>query len=146
MMALRSIGVVLALLSNLPIAKGDASQLQLTFNTLARHELSALSSSEFISFNHPAFPAHGLRIKKTVGFCDPTVNTYTGYLDTNYSTKHLFFYFFESRNHPKTDDVVMWVNGGPGGASEIGAFMELGEWEAKCNTHANSFELLLFSL
>lgn len=88
--------------------------------------LDILSSSEFARFDHSAFPAHGLRIKKTEGFCDSTVNTYTGYLDTNYGTKHLFFYFFESRNDPKNDDVIMWINGGPGGASEIGAFMELG--------------------
>jgi carboxypeptidase C (cathepsin A) len=26
--------------------------------------------------------------------------------------KHLFFYFFESRRAPDTDDVLLWINGG----------------------------------
>ena len=25
--------------------------------------------------------------------------------------RDLFFYFFESRNKPKEDDVIMWING-----------------------------------
>ena len=40
--------------------------------------------------------------------------------------RHLFFYFFESRNNPDTDDVIFWTNGGPGGSSSMGLFMELG--------------------
>lgn len=35
---------------------------------------------------------------------------YSGYVDVE--ARHLFFYFFESRNDPATDDVVMWINGG----------------------------------
>lgn len=35
---------------------------------------------------------------------------YTGYVD--FEAKHLFFYFFESRNDPANDDLVMWINGG----------------------------------
>ena len=41
--------------------------------------------------------------------------------------RHLFFYFFESRRDPATDDVVMWTNGGPGSSSALGLFMELGK-------------------
>ena len=36
--------------------------------------------------------------------------TYTGYID--FGTRHLFFYFFESRNDPATDDVLLWTNAG----------------------------------
>ena len=50
--------------------------------------------------------------------------SYTGYIDIE--ARHLFFYFFESRNDPDTDDVVFWTNGGPGGSSALGLFMELG--------------------
>ena len=50
---------------------------------------------------------------------------YTGYIDVS-PARHLFFYFFESRRDPDTDDVVFWTNGGPGGSSSLGLFMELG--------------------
>ncbi|KAL1732956.1 Alpha/Beta hydrolase protein [Schizophyllum commune] len=86
--------------------------------------LSALSEHEFTSLSHPFFPNHGVRVKKTK-FCDGTVNSYTGYLDIS-ETRHLFFYFFESRNDPAKDDVIFWTNGGPGCSSSIGLFMELG--------------------
>jgi carboxypeptidase C (cathepsin A) len=37
-------------------------------------------------------------------------SAYTGYIDIE--ARHLFFYFFESRNDPDTDDVIFWTNGG----------------------------------
>ncbi|RPD77060.1 alpha/beta-hydrolase [Lentinus tigrinus ALCF2SS1-7] len=49
---------------------------------------------------------------------------YTGYIDIE--ARHLFFYFFESRRDPDTDGIVLWTNGGPGGSSALGLFMELG--------------------
>lgn len=52
-------------------------------------------------------------------------SAYTGYIDVG--ARHLFFYFFESRNDPDNDDVLLWTNGGPGGSSATGLFMELGE-------------------
>lgn len=89
--------------------------------------LSSLSTDSFATFAHSSQPAYGLRVKKTnKDFCDPDVNAYTGYLDVAYGTKHLFFYFFESRNDPARDDVLMWINGGPGCSSSTGLFMELG--------------------
>lgn len=39
----------------------------------------------------------------------------------------MFFYFFESRDDPDKDDVLLWTNGGPGGSSAFGLFMELGQ-------------------
>ncbi|KAJ7055889.1 serine carboxypeptidase [Mycena amicta] len=85
--------------------------------------LSAVSSSGFSTLEHPAFPHHGVRIKKS-DFCDGSVNAYTGYIDVE--ARHLFFYFFESRSNPDEDDVVLWTNGGPGCSSGLGLFMELG--------------------
>jgi hypothetical protein len=93
--------------------------------------LRSLASETFVSLSHPAFPSHGVRIKRTQ-ICNETApsvpaiillclfwlnlrplsRAYTGYLDVDGGAKHLFFYFFESRSDPDTDDVIMWINGG----------------------------------
>ncbi|KAF9561535.1 serine carboxypeptidase [Agrocybe pediades] len=86
-------------------------------------QLSSLSFSEFTRFGHAAFPKYGVRIKQS-SFCDEAVKAYTGYIDVE--ARHLFFYFFESRGDPLNDDVIFWTNGGPGGSSSMGLFMELG--------------------
>ncbi|KAI0720036.1 serine carboxypeptidase [Cerioporus squamosus] len=110
-------------------------------------DLHALSATEYTVLQHPSFPAHSVRIKES-HFCDGEVRAYTGYIDIE--ARHLFFYFFESRRNPDTDDVVFWTNGGPGGSSSLGLFMELGpcrvtgantteRFEYAWNEHANVF-------
>ncbi|KAK4140532.1 Alpha/Beta hydrolase protein [Dichotomopilus funicola] len=71
---------------------------------------------------------YNLRIKSV----DPaklgvdSVKQFSGYLDDEANDKHLFYWFFESRNDPKNDPVVLWLNGGPGCSSLTGLFFELG--------------------
>ncbi|KAI0829364.1 peptidase S10 serine carboxypeptidase [Trametes gibbosa] len=102
----------------LPVGLYDSATGNLSLSSVATHD-------QYTALAHPRFPAHRVRVKKS-DFCDPTVNAYTGYLDVDYGAKHLFFYFFESRREPATDDVMMWINGGPGCSSSMGLLMELG--------------------
>ncbi|PPQ69455.1 hypothetical protein CVT26_002865 [Gymnopilus dilepis] len=128
---MRMLGSLAVALSFLTLASAQ----QTVFSAAASHQsydsglfspledLSVLSETEFTTLGHPAFPNYNVRVKKS-NFCDGTVNSYTGYIDIQ--ARHLFFYFFESRNDPDNDDVIFWTNGGPGCSSSLGLFMELG--------------------
>lgn len=65
-----------------------------------------------LSLTHPEFPLHRLRVVSPK-ICDSGVKQYSGYLDIS-ETKHLFFWFEESRSKPKDDPLVLWLNGALG--------------------------------
>ena len=68
--------------------------------------------------------ASGIELHEDDMLIATSYSAYTGYIDVQ--ARHLFFYFFESRRNPDTDDVVFWTNGGPGCSSSTGMLMELG--------------------
>ena len=57
--------------------------------------------------------------------CDD-VQQYSGYYKLTTGDKNYFYWFFESRNAPATDPVVLWMTGGPGCSSEVALFGENG--------------------
>jgi cathepsin A (carboxypeptidase C) len=58
--------------------------------------------------------------------CGPLPSAwYSGYIPAS-MTKRLHYVYVESLGNPSTDPVVIWLNGGPGCSSMLGAFSELG--------------------
>lgn len=57
---------------------------------------------------------------------------WAGYVSVNGSTpelkRHLWYWFFESRNEPSTDPLVLWMTGGPGCSGLVALFKENGPY------------------
>ncbi|KAK2589401.1 hypothetical protein QQS21_012924, partial [Conoideocrella luteorostrata] len=96
---------------------------QLIPNTLGQKPLASSQEHHDV----PPFKA-GQFTKKLQG--NETCPTYgesqwTGTIDV--TDKHrLFYWYFDSRNDPANDPIIIWMNGGPGGSSMMGLFNEMG--------------------
>ncbi|KAI2601740.1 alpha/beta-hydrolase [Hypoxylon sp. NC1633] len=69
--------------------------------------------------------------------CDAGSQQWTGWVHVS-DEKNLFYWFFESRNDPSNDPVVIWMNGGPGGSSMMGLFSEMGPCLANDDNNGTS--------
>eukprot|EP00062_Callorhinchus_milii_P015095 gi/632964986/ref/XP_007898667.1/ PREDICTED: probable serine carboxypeptidase CPVL [Callorhinchus milii] len=59
----------------------------------------------------------------------PVVKSYSGYLTVNKTcNSNLFFWFFPAQTQPETAPVLLWLQGGPGGTSMFGLFVEHGPY------------------
>ncbi|EKJ69548.1 hypothetical protein FPSE_10259 [Fusarium pseudograminearum CS3096] len=57
--------------------------------------------------------------------CDAGSRQWTGTVNVT-ADKSMFFWYFESRNKPQTDPLLLWMSGGPGAAGGMGLFVGSG--------------------
>ncbi|KAJ2746891.1 hypothetical protein GGI20_000970 [Coemansia sp. BCRC 34301] len=98
---------------------------QTTIATAVVLTLAAVSGAVNHVVRMNSLPGYQLRVGMPT-LCKMDVKQLSGYLDTA-SDKHFFFWFFEARKRRdcKTP-LAVWLNGGPGCSSMMGALTELG--------------------
>lgn len=100
------------------LAQSTFPQIKMLFPQL-------LLATVAMGFSLESIPNRSLSSQKNNGLGLDTVTEYTGYLTAN-ETEHFFYWAFESRNDPKNDPVILWLQGGPGSSSELGNLFENG--------------------
>jgi len=83
------------------------------------------TKARIVATNPPHLGGGVLTSKPVSGLCD-TVAQNAGYFNVTTTTKHYFYWHFESRSAPSTDPVILWMTGGPGCSGSIALFNENG--------------------
>jgi len=66
------------------------------------------------------------------GWGPEKVSNWAGYITVN-TTRHLWYWFFESRSDPVNDPFLLWMTGGPGCSSLVALFYENGPYHVYSN-------------
>jgi len=88
-------------------------------------------TSRYTEYAHTSVSADGVSISTVLEaneptICDPAVKQYSGYLKAGGTSNEYFYWFFESRNEPSKDPLIMWLTGGPGCSSQLALLVENG--------------------
>ncbi|KAM4857867.1 putative serine carboxypeptidase CPVL isoform 2-T2 [Urocitellus parryii] len=76
----------------------------------------------------------GRKLSSVTAFLGLNIHSYSGYLTVNKTyNSNLFFWFFPAQVQPETAPVVLWLQGGPGGSSMFGLFVEHGPYVITSN-------------
>ncbi|XP_069853330.1 probable serine carboxypeptidase CPVL [Dipodomys merriami] len=71
----------------------------------------------------------GKRLSLVIPFQGIKVKSFSGYITVNKTyNSNLFFWFFPAQIEPNDAPVVLWLQGGPGGSSMFGLFVEHGPY------------------
>ncbi|KAG7113970.1 Carboxypeptidase Y like protein [Verticillium longisporum] len=81
-------------------------------------------------------PTFNLR-EQTDVLCDAGSRHWTGSVPIT-NDKNLSFWYFESRSHPETDPVLLWMSGGPGATGEFGIFKDSGPCQVNKDGNSTS--------
>ena len=92
---------------------------------IAAFVLSPLFSSALSAT--PA-PVKSWRVTSLPGISQLNSPIYSGQIKTNDCGNQVFFSLALSQSRPETDPTILWLNGGPGGSSMIGFFLENGPY------------------
>ncbi|KAM3547923.1 hypothetical protein MY1884_009385 [Beauveria asiatica] len=108
----------------LSVSPGNPHQSNAVWDFIITHS-NAERAAESLHATNSDYKLRGKTVDPSALGID-TVKQYAGYLDDDEKDKHLFYWFFESRNDPSNDPFILWRQGGPGCSGMSGLFFENG--------------------